>query len=482
MLWIAMAGCGPTEVSEPCTCPSAGQAARACNGGRCGACLCLPSLPATPRAEPARVFFVDPDVSKSGGDGSPADPWRELVWAPIDAALATGDVTVFFSARLASSDANQTSKGEIQILGPSRLILDGRSQANLDDAAPRWVAYSGAARAQWRGVTTTEQHLKKSRVTVTGFELRDSVSQGVFWEAGDEVVLEDLVISNNGRSPAILLEYADRSGLPSDHFTVRNNHLFNITGECIYIGGREGTEGPSHSHVLIENNLVHDCGFRDRNGDDWDGINLKDRLTSAVVRHNVIYRTHWGIQMTSVNAVVEENLIFDTDAAGIMVGGGGWGVPLDSDTRISDNVILRAGGDPNSGSSSGIYVDADQEGAKGAVFTHNTIASTRSGPAMMLAGNGGLSIDLGSNWLTHSSKGLDGWGDVQVSIEDTAFFANTHNATRAPASVDAVGAVPQIDPRYVDLLNPAGVDRIYFTADDGWLAQTAALRGARLAK
>jgi hypothetical protein len=48
----------------------------------------------------ATDYYVDPDVS-SGGDGSQANPWTSLgssQWNTINNALASDDVTVYFSA------------------------------------------------------------------------------------------------------------------------------------------------------------------------------------------------------------------------------------------------------------------------------------------------------------------------------------------------------------------------------------------------
>ena len=48
------------------------------------------------------------------------------------------------------------------------------------------------------------------KVEVTG-----SDDKGVYWRAGDEVIIEDCEIHKNHGSPALNLEYVSRSGLPS---------------------------------------------------------------------------------------------------------------------------------------------------------------------------------------------------------------------------------------------------------------------------
>src|SRR5262249_48600861 len=100
------------------------------------------------------VFYVDPDWSGTQ-DGTSVRPWTWLnssAWATLNAALASDDVTVYFSARSAGSDTNQASTLPILIsradMSTHRLTLDGMSQYNMNDSAPSWSAYSGRSRFQ----------------------------------------------------------------------------------------------------------------------------------------------------------------------------------------------------------------------------------------------------------------------------------------------------------------------------------------------
>src|SRR5690349_20128548 len=86
-------------------------------------------------ASAATEFYLDPDVSSGAHDGSPANPWQSLNWSQINSALASGDVTVYCSARAASSDTNQVWNATIGITSKTpnpvgTLTFDGHSKWN----------------------------------------------------------------------------------------------------------------------------------------------------------------------------------------------------------------------------------------------------------------------------------------------------------------------------------------------------------------
>ena len=409
---------GPPGTGESCAC-DLGQGGRSCVNGDCGPCACLPSAPATPDPVGAVERSVDGSTS---GDGSAASPWSEIPWPTVDALLATDDVVVHFAPG---------SYDEVQVLrtdsGPHRLVLDGGDRS---------------ARAVVAGVTTTEEAVKRSRITVRGFEIADSVSQGVYWEAGDEVILEDLVIHDNGTSPALFFDYASRSGMRSSDLAIRNNHIYDIKGECIYVGGSEGGDDPSLDGLLIERNLVDHCGIHGTHGDDWDGINVKDRISRAVLRENVVRSAHWGYQLDSP-VDIDGGLVADVLAEGVMMGGG-WGDGFDG-TTITDLAVIRA-------ARAGVYVGADRVDSLGLAFTHVTVADAQYG--VNWAGDAGISGSLSDSLLT-GGEPRRSWGDVDVS--------ETNVATEAS---------------YADLDDLAGPDGLYFTADDGYRPISADVTGA----
>lgn len=81
-------------------------------------------------------------------------------------------------------------------------------------------------------------------------------------------------------------------------------------GECVYIGGAEGTGAPSHADLLLENNLISGCGSLGIRGHQWDAINVKDGLVGVEITGNVVFDAHWGIEVASP-ADIHHNLVFD---------------------------------------------------------------------------------------------------------------------------------------------------------------------------
>lgn len=106
-------------------------------------------------------FYIEPDFAGSIQDGSAAHPWTGLdpypnhpAWTAINNALATSDVTVYFSARNAGSDTNQISYEGVNLArtntSGNRLIVDGMSKCNTNDTSPAWADYSGSSKTEIR--------------------------------------------------------------------------------------------------------------------------------------------------------------------------------------------------------------------------------------------------------------------------------------------------------------------------------------------
>src|SRR5437763_3385895 len=67
-------------------------------------------------------YYVDPDYTGGARNGNASNPWHSLSdtvtnfpWTVINTALASGPVNVYFSARKAASDTNQTSSASINL-------------------------------------------------------------------------------------------------------------------------------------------------------------------------------------------------------------------------------------------------------------------------------------------------------------------------------------------------------------------------------
>lgn len=437
--------------SEPCPCDE-GHGVTLCDGGECTACQCLGFAAATVDPAPGVTRFVDADAT--GGDGSEGSPWAVVDWDVLDADVATGDVLVVF-------DAGDTWPEKLDVgrtdLGPNRIVLDGHHSRMTSDG---WVDADGE-RAVMPGILTSFDNVVRSRITVRGFDVTGSRDKGIYWRAGDDIVIEDNLVHANKGSPSVSLDYVSRSGHRSTSFVVRNNHIWDQVGECIYIGGAEGEDIDAHESVVIESNLVHDCThpFSTHR----DGINIKDRIGSVTVQGNVVLATHWGIEIASPG-IVRGNLVFGTKSNGIHVTDD-WGLGL-SGLLLEDNVVIGAG-------DAGIYMNATNNAWSDVTISRFTVAGAGEA-AVEAGGEGGIDGTIDDVVLADSEIGLDAWSPMGFTLSECTVHGNDLPGDRDFASL-AGGCVNE-DPAFGDLTAPAGPDGRFFTDDDPWVSESGGAR------
>lgn len=382
-------------------------------------CQCVPPVEAEAPPAPATTFEVGPA--------------EEVDWTAVDEALASGHVTVLLSG---------TREERLEILrtdeGPHRLTIDG-----------------GEARAVVPGVLTGYEGPPRHRVTLRRLEITGSRDKGVFWWAGDEIVLEDLVVHGNRGSPAIALEYANRSGYASTSFVLRNSHIYDQTGECVYIGGSEGTDQDAHAAVTVEGNLIHDC--RHAFSGKTDGINIKDRIGFASVRRNVVFHTHWGIELASPG-LYEENLVFATESNGLHFNDV-WGEGFD-EVRLEDNAVIDPG-------EAGVRISADERPTDGLQIERTLIVGARRA-GVVLAGGTSLRATIAGLHVEATDQAFEGWGDIELDLSGCTLHDVGERADEA-TSPDTEGCETAISVGDLSVLS--GPDLVFFTEDDPWWPQ-----------
>lgn len=439
------------RATEPCACED-GHGVTLCDGGECTTCQCMPLAPATEDPAPRVTRFVDADAVD--GDGSEASPWAGLDWDTLNADVAKGDVLVVF-------DAGDTWRDRVDIgrtdQGPYRIVLDGHDRRRTCDG---WVDADGA-RATVPGITTGFEEVVRSRVTIRGFDVTGSRDKGIYWWAGDDVVIEDNLVHANRGTPAVMLDYTNRTGHRSTSFAVRNNHIWDQVGECIYIGGAEGEDMDAHEVVVIESNLVHDCthAFSTHR----DGINIKDRIGDVTVAGNVIFATHWGIEIASPG-IVRGNLVFGTSSNGIHVTDE-WGLGL-SGLLLEDNVVIDAG-------DAGIYMNAENNAWSDVTIARFTVIGAGEA-AIEAGGEREISGEIDDVVLANSAIGLDAWSPMELDLGECTVHGNGMAGDRdfADLAQDCVND----DPMFGDLTAPAGPDGRFFTDDDPWISASGGAR------
>jgi len=260
-------------------------------------------------------FYVDPDFAGQGQNGSPGKPWSSIrgaeAWQAINAALAKGPVTVYFSARQADVDQPQTIHEFVECrrsdTSTNRLTLDGMSKYNTSDRKPSWIDYSGphtccitdqkGQRALgWEMGSASSP--KQNYVTIRGFECTGPGARVGF--AGDQVVFEHLYIHDVTEiGPGILVfgTFKGEGGVVKrvmdecTDMTIRDCRIENVYGEGIYIGclyhfwlkeeAFRKAVGNEHSNVTIERVVIKNTGV---GGGQGDGIDFKVGITNITVR------------------------------------------------------------------------------------------------------------------------------------------------------------------------------------------------------
>jgi len=433
------------RAAEPCACPAGVEGHGVVWEEEC---LCLPSQPPTEDPVPASVFWVDADEA---GDGSEASPWSRPGWESVDTALGRGDVELRFDAADTWPERLVVERADS---GPHRLVLAGRGHVR---GASGWT-WDSSARATVPGILTPYDGGPVHRVTVRGFDVTGSRDKGIRWKAGDEVIIEDNLVHDNGGSPSISLEYSSRSGHASSHFAVRNNHVWDQQGECIYIGGSGGDDEPSHALVVVEGNLIHDC--RDAWDTKHDGINIKDRLGHVTVQHNAVLGADWGLEVASPG-LYAHNLVVDTEREGIQVNDS-FGPVADLD--FQDNGVVRAGHD-------GFHIAPTAGRAWGVTVLRLTVRDSRRA-GVLVGGDHAAELALDDLALIGSDVALDGWGVAEaLSVGLCAVGLGDEVAARV---FEGIAECEEVEAAPVQSLT--GPDGLLLTEDDGWIV---AGRGAQ---
>lgn len=260
------------------------------------------------------TYYVDSDWTGTQS-GTAAQPFRTITaqWATINTALASADVTIYFSARQAASDTEQiySSTGSLPPDGIDTfnrtdntahvLTFNGRSFYNTSDSAPSWAAYSGTNKCRIKNFISQNDQTKHSNITIDGFHTTNPGDEKGVSIAGDNCVLQNCVMEGTGpggNGIILLVPTADAAHEGSGawivactNILIKSNIVFRSSGEAIYIGGGGSSPGstnsgyPSHDQVTIEGNTISEAGYWDHQG---DGIDVKGGITNLRIQGNII--------------------------------------------------------------------------------------------------------------------------------------------------------------------------------------------------
>src|SRR5262249_22506364 len=138
----------------------------------------------------------------------------------------------------------------------NRLILDGMSKYNANDASPTWMDYSGSSRFKitvpGAAIDTDNEHSPyphRDYVTIRGFRVVATNQPVIIINAGHFVFENNDVSAQTGASIGPGLIYQHRPLGDTNHanfsccIVIRNNYIHDEFGEAIYISGNGGDGG-----------------------------------------------------------------------------------------------------------------------------------------------------------------------------------------------------------------------------------------------
>jgi len=396
-------------------------------------------------------YYLDPDFTGTHS-GTQTNPFSTLdagAWSTINTALASGDVTLYCSARNAGSDTNQVWGVNVDLTQKTAnptgtMTFNGRSKWNSNDATPSWAAYTGASKCQVTGfIAQNSAHTKYSKITIDGFVVLQSSGEKAISVCGDNWTIKNSDIShtvaaNNGPT-LLIVPTADAVHAGSGSWCnamstimIQDNTIHDSYGEALYVGAAgcavndstlsvTNCQGmPSHSNITIDHNTFYNCGSRSAQG---DCIDLKAALTNVTISRNDITGNGTagdpsrcivtqGIQTdgTNQNYVIERNKIHDcvhNDDASVAIVDS-WGTP--NGITFRNNIVT------NTSPNAGLKVYSTQ--AIGVFVYNNTFYSAAD---VAISTNAGTTIVVRNNALLANNG-----GGAQTSLSGT--ITSDHNA------------------------------------------------------
>ena len=328
-------------------------------------------------------YFIDPQWN-GVTNGTTSSPWRSLnaeSWAQINNSLRTGDVTVYFSARLRSNDfdncydTDQDGKQDgIDLLKKSTLTqfiltLDGGSLFKTRDTG-EWSPNKSNSMCKVRHFNSQNaNHTKINGIKINKFRIEKNDNGKAIAICGDFWTISNCDIYHTPQvhdGPLILLvPVADKQHGGSNYnapactdIAIVNNKIHHSCGELIYLGGGGCTQIdsiggemcrgiPSHKNITVAGNSLYEGGIY---GQEGDAIDCKGGLSNVRIIGNDIHDMHSPVYRAitmkgqnwdtlALQAIIEKNYIHHCtgldDAAIAIVNN--WGTP--GIVEIRNNIV-----------------------------------------------------------------------------------------------------------------------------------------------
>lgn len=345
-------------------------------------------------------FYVDSGRS-SNGDGSQANPWKlydNIVWATVTNSILTNSVNLYFSSRT-------------QWVAGNMIIPSGNDTNTFRFVGDEKFNTTASGTATWQTETDPNTHRAlfqpdfpghgggavvyisdngENHITFKGIKLLGGTDGGILigYNATAppatniyNITIENCIVDSNPVGFGIAFGFLEAG---CHDLTVRHCVVTNCPREAIYTGHYSYLVD-TITNVLIESNIVANCGFEGFEGD----IDVKPGCYGAIIRYNQHYRTSYGRGGTE---------------CGVVIGC--------SAAQIYGNAFyLMATNSANNDWGHGIYVNADGDGTglgKGVVGC--TIYNN------LIYGNDGMGIKFGATATTVGAdiSGVKIWNNTIV--------------------------------------------------------------------
>lgn len=383
----------------------------------------------------AAYFYVDPDASGSR-NGSAANPWQSLAdsgaWTAVNNALATDDVVVYFSARQAGSDTDQTTTSGLTVARSNtsthRLTLTGMDKWNTNDASPSWADYNGSSRFKITGGPSAAflYMPDDDYVTLRGFKVVSNGSpEHVAQVAGSHVIIEWCDISGMSTASMFQFRYAIDSSGSCDDITIRNNVFHDGYKELLYFGGCQNEDRYGHTNIrILDNHIYNSTG---------DGLDIKDGNRYITVRGNIVHDNNGDGIVSHSAYLAEKNRVYNNGGRGIHHSNM-WG--RREDTHNGDiwrnNLIYG-----NRGESIVIKNNSSNPAPRNARIYNNTCYN---------AGGSNVSISSGVYDVYVQNNICYQSGSSNISISASGTVVNDHNYTQNPSFVNVAAGDFSLQP------------------------------------
>jgi hypothetical protein len=265
--------------------------------------------------------------------------------------------------------------------GDHPALADCESRSAIGYQMPGWPPARPAGRlAGLAGAARSQAHTPSTGLVISGLHIEGDYT--LYGSKFDGALLTNSTITGALKIDGVRNLYVQGNHLnaiwfrgqqPTDTVTIDGNDITGADNDCVQIH-----DGPAHpTHVLIENNDIHDCGSKYPASGLYHAI--YDQVPDVVIRQNHIWNAKSAISIRS-SALVDGNVIERVTNGGAIEYFSDHAAPEHSSLVLKNNVIVSTLTNAPSalGTNRGLIVLGNGIGAnKRAVATvvlqHNTV-------------------------------------------------------------------------------------------------------------